>query len=131
MAEYGVGCDVSTKGDVYSYGILLLEIIIGKRPINRMFEGGFNLHNYASMALPNRVMEIADPKLLNNADEVIQKHNCGDTDRTEECLISMVKIGVSCSMELPQERWDIIKALSELYLVKDILHGAKDLALRS
>ena len=131
MAEYGVGCDVSTKGDVYSYGILLLEMITGKRPTNPMFEGGLNLHNYASTALPNRVMEIADPKLLNNADEVIQKHNCGDTDRTEECLKSMVKIGVSCSMELPQERWDIIKALSELYLVRDILHGAKDLALRS
>ena len=131
MAEYGVGCDVSTKGDVYSYGILLLEMITGKRPTNPMFEGGLNLHNYASMALPNRVMKISDPKLLNNADEVIQKHNCGDTDRTEECLISMVKIGVSCSMELPQERWDIIKALSELYLVRDILHGAKDLVLRS
>ena len=125
MAEYGVGCDVSTKGDVYSYGILLLEMITGKRPTNPMFEGGLNLHNYASMALPNRVMKISDPKLLNNADEVIQKHNCGDTDRTEECLISMVKIGVSCSMELPQERWDIIKALSELYLVRDILHGAR------
>ena len=131
MAEYGVGCDVSTKEDVYSYGILLLEMITGKRPTNPMFEGGLNLHNYASMALPNRVMKISDPKLLNNADEVIQKHNCGDTDRTEECLISMVKIGVSCSMELPQERWDIIKALSELYLVRDILHGAKDLAPRS
>ena len=125
MAEYGVGCDVSTKGDVYSYGILLLEMITGKRPTNPMFEGGLNLHNYASMALPNRVMKISDPKLLNNADEVIQKHNCGDTDRTEECLKSMVKIGVSCSMELPQERWDIIKALSELYLVRDILHGAR------
>ena len=131
MAEYGVGCDVSTKGDVYSYEILLLEMITEKRPTNPMFEGGLNLHNYASMALPNRVMKISDAKLLNNADEVIQKHNCGDTDRTEECLISMVKIGVSCSMELPQERWDIIKALSELYLVRDILHGAKDLALRS
>ena len=106
-------------------------MITGKRPTNPMFEGGFNLHNYASMTLPNRVMKISNPKLLNNADEVIQKHNCGDTDRTEECLKSMVKIGVSCSMELPQERWDIIKALSELYLVRDILHGAKDLALRS
>ncbi|XP_023924757.1 receptor kinase-like protein Xa21 [Quercus suber] len=114
--EYGLGCDVSTKGDVYSYGILLLEMITGKRPTNCVFEGGLNLHNYASMALPNRVIEISDPKLLNN---------CGDTDRTEECLISMVKIGVSCSMELPQERWDIIKALSELYLVRDILHGAR------
>ncbi|XP_030939907.1 probable LRR receptor-like serine/threonine-protein kinase At3g47570 [Quercus lobata] len=111
--EYGLGSEVSTKGDVYSYGIMLLEVITGKRPTNSMFEGGFNLHNYASMALPDHVMEIIDPKLLNNVDE------------KEECLISLVKIGDACTMELPQERWDISKALSELHLVKDILHGGR------
>ena len=50
MTEYGLRSEVSTKGDVYSYGILLLEMIIGKRPTDHMFEGGFNLHNYPSMA---------------------------------------------------------------------------------
>ena len=60
MAEYGLGSVVSTKGDVYSYGIILLEMIIGKRPIDSMFSEDLNLHKYASMALPNRVMEIMD-----------------------------------------------------------------------
>ena len=116
---------MSTKGDVYSYGILLLEMITGKRPTDHMFEGGFNLHRYASMALPNCVMEIVDSKLLNNVDEVIDNHKFSPTNRKEECLISMVKVGVVCSMELPQERWDISKAISELHLVRDILLGSR------
>ena len=125
MTEYGLGSEVSTKGDVYSYGIFLLEMITGKRPTDLMFEGGFNLHNYASMALPNCVMEIVDSKLLNNVDELIDYHNFNPTNRNEECLISMVKVGVACSVELPQERWNINKAISELHLVRDILLGSR------
>ena len=120
MTEYGLGSEVSTKGDVYSYGILLLEMITGKRPTDSMFDEGLNLHNYANVAWPNRVLEIADPKLLNNNDKVIGNHNCTSTNRTNECLISMVKLGLACSMELPQERWDISKAISELQLIRDI-----------
>ncbi|KAM4107665.1 hypothetical protein ACJW30_04G161600 [Castanea mollissima] len=123
--EYGLGSEVSTKGDVYSYGILLLEMIIGKRPTNSVFEGGLNLHNYASMALPDGVMEIVDPKLLNNVDEVLGNHNGRLANKIKECLISMVKVGVACSMELPQERWDISKAISELHLVRDSILGAR------
>ena len=126
MAEYGLGSEVSTKGDVYSYGILLLEMITGKRPTNSMFVGGLNLHNYASMALPDHIMEIVDPKLLNDVDEVIGNiHNCSLTNRIKECLMSMVKVGVACSVEFPQERWDISKAISELHLARDILVGAR------
>ena len=125
MAEYGLGSEVSTKGDVYSYGILLLEMITGKRPTDSMFDGGLNLHNYGSIAWPNGVLEIADPKLLNNNDEVTGNHNCTPTNRTNECLISMVKVGLACSMELPQERWDISKAIFELQLVRNILLGAR------
>nr|XP_023892072.1 probable LRR receptor-like serine/threonine-protein kinase At3g47570 [Quercus suber] len=123
--EYGLGSEVSTKGDVYSYGILLLEMITGKRPTNSVFEGGLNLHNYASMALPDGVMEVVDPKLLNNVNEVLGNHNGSLANKIKECLISMVKVGVACSMELPQERWDISKAISELHLVRDIILGAR------
>ena len=54
MVEYDLGSGVSTKGDVYSYGILLLEMIRGNGPIDSMFDGVLNLHNYASITWPNR-----------------------------------------------------------------------------
>ncbi|KAL7253376.1 hypothetical protein ACSBR1_007831 [Camellia fascicularis] len=112
--EYGLGSEMSTYGDVYSYGILLLEIITGKRPTDSMFEEGLNLHRFARMAFPNHVMEIVDPALLDNDEEQagatatmtvvdantwesIQENN---GDRMRECLISIVKIGVACSIEI-------------------------------
>ncbi|KAL7253364.1 hypothetical protein ACSBR1_007819 [Camellia fascicularis] len=70
--EYGLGNEVSTSGDVYSYGILLLEMMTGRRPTDPMFEGGLNLHSFARIALPDRVLEIVDPTLLNNDDSEAQ-----------------------------------------------------------
>ncbi|KHG22857.1 hypothetical protein F383_29431 [Gossypium arboreum] len=62
--EYGMGSELSTNGDVYSYGILLLEMLTGKRPTNERFKEGLSLHNFVKAALPSRVVEIIDPILL-------------------------------------------------------------------
>lgn len=51
IAEYGMGSEVSTHGNVYSYGILLLEIFAGKR--HRWYvKDDLNLYKLAQMALP-------------------------------------------------------------------------------
>ncbi|XP_070665870.1 probable LRR receptor-like serine/threonine-protein kinase At3g47570 [Malus domestica] len=62
--KYGMGSKVSTYGDLYSYGILLLEMITSKRPTNDMFKDGMDLRNFVMMALPERVEEICDPVLV-------------------------------------------------------------------
>lgn len=64
MAEYGMGDKVCTFGDVYSYGIILLELFTGKKPTDEMFNESLSLHQFASMALPERVMEIVDQSML-------------------------------------------------------------------
>ncbi|GFY84500.1 leucine-rich repeat protein kinase family protein [Actinidia rufa] len=126
--EYGLGSKVSTSGDVYSYGILLLEMMTGKRPTDPMFGEGFNLHNFARMALPDRVMEIVEPLLLKNDEDNVSLES--DKDQSvkwerdgnikEHCLISLIKIGVTCSMESPHGRMDIRNVVHDLNLVRDL-----------
>ena len=137
-AEYGLGSEISTRGDVYSYGIILLEMITGKRPSDPIFIEGLNLHDYARAVLPDRVMEIVDPKLLENEEEEEeerastrpsynqrrrQRSQQGRSRSKEECLTAIVKIGVACSLESPQHRMELTDAVRELKLVKDILGG--------
>ena len=59
-----MGGEASTEEDVYSYGIFLLEMFLGKRSIDEMFKDSLNLHNFAKMALPERLVQIVDPILL-------------------------------------------------------------------
>ena len=59
-----MGAKASTEGDVYSYGILLLEMFTGRRPTDQIFKDGLNLHQFTMMALPVKLLQIMDHTLL-------------------------------------------------------------------
>ncbi|KAM7462617.1 hypothetical protein LguiA_030738 [Lonicera macranthoides] len=119
------------NGDVYNYGILLLEMMTGRSPIDPMFNECLSLHNFAKVALPDHVKEIVEPKVLSNNKEVEMatsnnmqsRGQSKNSNSMEDCLISMVKVGVACSMESPQDRMDLNQVIRELYSVKSILGG--------
>ncbi|XP_019191171.1 PREDICTED: LRR receptor-like serine/threonine-protein kinase EFR [Ipomoea nil] len=101
--EYGIGSRPSKAGDVYSFGILILEMFTGKRPTDELFKDGLNLHSYAKAGLADRGVEIADPKLVQERDE-----------QTQMCLVCMFKVGVACSVEFPAYRLKIRDVVGEL-----------------
>eukprot|EP00268_Persea_americana_P064374 TRINITY_DN8465_c0_g1_i7.p1 TRINITY_DN8465_c0_g1~~TRINITY_DN8465_c0_g1_i7.p1 ORF type:complete len:122 (+),score=19.27 TRINITY_DN8465_c0_g1_i7:300-665(+) len=116
-----MGGNTSTSGDVYSYGILLLEMITGKRPSDDMFANNLSLHQFAKMALPEHVMEIIDHRLLAEETEIIRHSEHYEKIRSmmQESLISLVKIGVSCSRESPKERMEMKDVVIEMQKVRD------------
>ncbi|XVF83060.1 hypothetical protein PTKIN_Ptkin16aG0102100 [Pterospermum kingtungense] len=118
--EYGMGGTISLEGDIYSYGILLLEMITGRRPTDDLFHDGLNLHNLCKMALPERLMEIPDFRLLEEIGEMRQRLRRRPNMEGEicECLASFAKIGVACSVEAPGDRMTIKDAIVELNAIK-------------
>nr|DAD19356.1 TPA_asm: hypothetical protein HUJ06_020819 [Nelumbo nucifera] len=128
--EYGVGADVSIHGDIYSYGITLLEIFTCKRPTDEIFKDGLNLHDFSKMAFPDKVMEIMDPMLLpeeESKEKAAAIHPIANQryikDELQELLISVLRLGVACSVETPRERMDMTNVTKKLQLIRRIYLG--------
>ena len=129
LAEYAVGGEASIKGDVYSYGIVLLEMFTGKRPTDNMFTDNFNLHNHVKMAAAEQVMEIVAPSLISEGPTESNRttgSSRGNVVRTL-CLGCILQIGVMCSADLPSERMNIGDALMELQVIRDVYLGKREM----
>ncbi|KAK1424981.1 hypothetical protein QVD17_20323 [Tagetes erecta] len=123
--EYGVGNEMTKQGDVYSFGILLLEMITGRRPTDPVFQEGLNLHGHVKTALPDRVMEIIEPLILPTRKEAANGYEGRKLKRLEEAMISLARIGLACSMESPGERMNMSNVLHELQRINDILQNSE------
>jgi serine/threonine protein kinase len=124
IAEYGMGNEVSTCGDVYSYGKLLLEMFTRKRPTDSIFQDSLNLHEFVKAALPKRIIDIIDPILLwERQEEEIRMNDADNEDQNgspkiHECLVLILGIGVACSTEFPRERMNISAVVVELNKIR-------------
>jgi serine/threonine protein kinase len=115
-----MGSEISTYGDMYSFGVLMLEMPTGRRPTDEMFEDGQNLHMFVEKSFPNNLIQILDPHLLRrNEKETIEDGNIGNfTPIVEKCLVSLFQIGLACSKESPKERMNIVDVTRELSMIK-------------
>ncbi|GAU15752.1 hypothetical protein TSUD_235680 [Trifolium subterraneum] len=118
--EYGMGSEVSTWGDMYSFGILVLEMLTGRRPTDEVFEDGQNLHNFVAISFPDNLMKILDPHLVSTDVEVAIQYGNRENliPSIEECLVSLFRIGIICSKESPKERMNIADVTGELSKIK-------------
>ncbi|XP_071917219.1 receptor kinase-like protein Xa21 [Coffea arabica] len=128
ISEYGMGLGASTQGDVYSYGILLLEMLTGRRPTDDIFVGDLNLHNYVNGALHEQVSETMNPLLFLEGDEnrkITPGGKNSNGGKEMECIISLLKIGLKCSARLPNDRMHMNEVVRKLHVIKDVLLGLR------
>nr|TKW37266.1 hypothetical protein SEVIR_1G036307v2 [Setaria viridis] len=122
--EYGQGNNASIQGDVYSFGILLLEMFTGKRPTDSEVTEGCNLHKYVEMALQDQAINVIDQHLLSvTEDDEGRTRGNQQTIREKRiaCIVSALEIGISCSKDLPADRMQIRDALKELLVAREKL----------
>ncbi|VAH53142.1 unnamed protein product [Triticum turgidum subsp. durum] len=113
--EYGEGSAVSTPGDIYSLGILLLEMFTGRSPTEGTFRDSLDLHKFVEDALPDRTLEIADPTMWLHR----QQHDNTTSIRIQECLVSVFRLGISCSKQQPRDRALTRDAAAEMHAIRD------------
>ncbi|XP_049343335.1 probable LRR receptor-like serine/threonine-protein kinase At3g47570 [Solanum verrucosum] len=94
--EYGSEGKVSTKGDVYSFGILLMETFTRKSPVDDLFVGDFTLKRWICQSLPNRVVDVVDINLFSLDEE--------NFTSKQRCFKSIMELALECTNDLPEER---------------------------
>ncbi|XP_031395614.1 probable LRR receptor-like serine/threonine-protein kinase At3g47570 [Punica granatum] len=113
--EYGVGGEVSTRADIYSFGILLLELFTGKRPTDPMFGGEFDLRGFVERSIPDGLNQVLDPLLCLGRVQ----------GNLRQCLLKVLRVGLMCSAAQPNERMNTGGAAAELQKAQDVLQGRR------
>ncbi|TYI07963.1 hypothetical protein ES332_A10G263400v1 [Gossypium tomentosum] len=102
-----------------------IKMLTGKRRTNERFTKGLSLHNFVKTALPDQVVEIIDPILLQEsvrggivAEITLNENNLGN-DIHLQCLNSIFEIGLTCSIESPSERMDMSNVITKLCSIRE------------
>uniref|UniRef100_A0ACD5TYS6 Uncharacterized protein n=1 Tax=Avena sativa TaxID=4498 RepID=A0ACD5TYS6_AVESA len=114
--EYGTGCKISTAGDVYSYGIILLQMITGKQPTDDMFKDGMNLHRFVEEALTQNFGVIIEPSLT-IYDEGAENLT---TIKTKWLVKQLAKLGLKCSETSPKDRPTMRDVYNEIITIEEM-----------
>ncbi|KAF3972383.1 hypothetical protein CMV_004118 [Castanea mollissima] len=120
IEEYGSEGRVSTKCDIYSYGIILLEIMARKKPTDEMFVGELGMRQWIASLLDK--MEVVDHNLLRREDG-------RDVTVTQTILSSILELGLRCSEELPDARPDIKDVVAKVNKIKLTLLGDRNMGV--
>lgn len=118
--EYARGGHVSTSGDVYSFGILLLEMITGKRPTDPVFKDGLEIINFVDSNFPHQIFSVIDADLVEECNEFSQATavTAEAENVVHQCFISLLELALCCARPTPSERPSMKQVASKMHAIE-------------
>jgi serine/threonine protein kinase len=106
MAEYGYTLKVDQKSDIYSFGVVLMELLTGKRPIEPEFGEGQDIVGWIRQKIRNN----------QGVEDVLDPNAGGRCKHVQEEMLLVLRIAVLCTAKLPRDRpsmRDVLTMLGE------------------
>ncbi|KAL9689695.1 hypothetical protein QQ045_010084 [Rhodiola kirilowii] len=107
--EYYQSFRCSTKGDVYSYGVVLLELLTGKQPTDSPEFGDNNLVGWVMQHAKRKITDVFDPELLKSDPSI------------EMELLQHLKVACACLDDRYMQRPTMIQVMA---MFKEIQAGS-------
>uniref|UniRef100_A0A0E0HQ06 non-specific serine/threonine protein kinase n=1 Tax=Oryza nivara TaxID=4536 RepID=A0A0E0HQ06_ORYNI len=120
--EYGLGGHPSTQGDVYSFGVMILELITGKRPTDVIFHEGLTLHDWVRRHYPHDVAAVVARSWLTDAAAAAAADGAAVG---YDVVAELINVGLACTQHSPPARPTMVEVCHEMALLKEDLakHG--------
>lgn len=104
VSEYGFSNEFTMAGDVYNYGVLILEIITGKRPTSEEIGVGVTLPAWVrDLRGQGREQYAVDMNLFQSADETQLNQ-----------ILYIMKAAIMCTSHVPTSRPSMLQVLGNL-----------------
>ncbi|XP_049392515.1 receptor kinase-like protein Xa21 [Solanum stenotomum] len=108
--EYGSDGIVSASGDVYSYGIMLMEVLTKRRPTDEeICNENLDLRKWITQSFSGSMMDVVDANLFSEEEQI--------TSESKICIASMIELGLDCTKEMPESRItmkDVVTRLNKI-----------------
>ncbi|KAL6564566.1 hypothetical protein OROMI_016016 [Orobanche minor] len=102
--EYGYSMNITEKSDVYSYGVVVLEVLTGKQPIDPIMPDGLHIVDWVRQRR-KQAPEVLDPSLRHRPEPEIQE------------MMQTLGVAMLCANPSPDDRpnmKDIAAMLKEI-----------------
>ena len=102
---------------IFLFNLVLLEILIGKRPIDAMFMDGPDIISFVENSFQSQIFDVIDVHLVEECKNLTQDKNVPEKE-INKCLLDLVQVAFSCTRSLPSERSNMKQIASEMHAIK-------------